>query len=45
MKERDCLGDIGVDGRIILKIILIKLDMKVQTGFIWFRIGANGELS
>jgi len=35
MKERDCLKDAGVDGRIILRCI---------TEPIWFRVGTSDEL-
>jgi hypothetical protein len=37
-KERDCYGDLDVDGRIILKWML------VRTGFIWLRVGTSGDL-
>jgi len=32
MKERDCLEDLGVEGRIVLICILKKLDGSVWTG-------------
>jgi hypothetical protein len=35
LKERDRLGDVGVDGRIILQRILKKQVMRVWTGLIW----------
>jgi hypothetical protein len=34
----------GVDGRIILKCIVMKWDGEAWTGFIWLRIGAGGGL-
>jgi hypothetical protein len=39
LRERDHLGDPGVDGRIIFK----KLNVRVWTGSIWFRIVAGGS--
>jgi hypothetical protein len=41
---RDHSDDLGVDGRIILKLILGKLDGTVQTGLIWLRTGIDGEI-
>jgi hypothetical protein len=38
------VGRLGVDGRIILELILGKLGGMVWTGFIWLRIGASGVL-
>jgi hypothetical protein len=38
------LGHQGVDGRIILKWILKKYDVRAWTGFIWLRIGTDGGL-
>jgi len=40
--EMDHLGDPGVDGRIILRLIFRKLDVWVWTGSIWLRIGTVG---
>jgi hypothetical protein len=35
--RRDHLGDLGIDGRIILKLSLKKLGMKMWTEFVWLR--------
>jgi hypothetical protein len=43
-EEKKQLGRIGLDGRIILKIILKKYDVMVWTGFIWLRVGTSGGL-
>jgi len=42
LRERDHLGDPGVDGRIILRWIFTKRDMGVWTGSRWLRIGTVG---
>ena len=42
MRERDHLGDPGVDGRIILRWIFRKWDVDAWTGLIWLRIEAGG---
>jgi hypothetical protein len=42
--KRDYREDQGVDGRIILKWILRKHDLRVWTGFICLRIGIGGGL-
>jgi hypothetical protein len=41
LRERDHLGDPGVDGRII-RWIFRKWDAGVWTGLIWLRIGTGG---
>ena len=41
LKERDHLGDSGVDGRIILRWIFRKLDVGVWTGLTWLRVGTG----
>jgi len=35
------LEDLGVDWRIILKLIIMKWDGKLWTGLIWFRSGTG----
>jgi len=42
LRERDHLGDPGVDERIILICILRECYVEVWTGLIWFRIGTGG---
>ena len=42
LRERDHLGDPGVDGRIILRWIFRKWDVGVWTGSSWLRIGTGG---
>jgi len=42
LRERDHLGGLGVDGRIILRWILRKWDVGVWTGSSWLRIGTGG---
>jgi hypothetical protein len=41
MNGRDHLVDLGVNGKIILKLFLIKPVVKIITGFRWFRIGSS----
>jgi len=38
-KDRDCIEESGVDGRIIMKCFLNKEDKILYTGFIWLRSG------
>jgi hypothetical protein len=40
--ERDHLENPGIDGWIILKLILKKWDGVALTGLIWLRIGTGG---
>jgi hypothetical protein len=42
LRERNHLGDPGVDGRIILKLIFKKWDVVVWTGLNWFRVETGG---
>jgi hypothetical protein len=42
LRERDHLGDTGVDGRIKLRWSFRKWDVGVCTGSSWLRIGTGG---
>jgi len=42
LRERDHLGDPGVDGRIVLRWIFRKWDVGVWIGSSWLRIGTSG---
>jgi len=42
LRERDHLGDRGIDGKIVLSWIFWKWDVGVWTGLIWLRIGTGG---
>jgi len=43
LRERDHLGNAGVDGRIILRWIFRKGDVGVWNGSSWLRIGTGGR--
>jgi hypothetical protein len=43
-QRMDLLWTANVDGRIILKFILEKYDVRVWTGFGWIRTVSNGRL-
>jgi hypothetical protein len=42
LRERDHWGDLGADGRIILRWIIRKWDVEVWTGSTLLRIGTGG---
>ena len=42
LRERDQLDELGVDGKIILRWILSKWEVRACTVLIWLRIGAVG---
>jgi len=42
LKERDHLGDPGLDGRIILRWIFRNWDVGVWTGWSWVKIETGG---
>jgi len=42
LRERDHMGDAGVDGRIVLRRIFRKWEVGVWTGWSWLRIGTGG---
>jgi hypothetical protein len=44
LKERNHLGDPGIDGRIILRWIFRKWDVVTWFGSSWLRIGTGGGL-
>jgi hypothetical protein len=40
-KGRDHLGQLGINGRKILKLIVNKQCMTMWTGLVWLRIGSS----
>ena len=42
LREGDRWGDLGVDGRIILRWFFRKLGVEVWTGLSWLRVGTGG---
>jgi len=42
LRERDHLGDPGIDGKIILRWIFRKWDVGIWAGSSWLRIGTDG---
>jgi len=42
LRQREHLGDPGVEGRIIIRWIFRKWDLGVWTGLSWLRIGTGG---
>ena len=43
LRERDNMGDPGIDRRIILRRIFRKWDVGAWIGLIWLRIGTRGR--
>jgi hypothetical protein len=41
LKQRDQLEDVGVNVRVTLKLILLKQDIKLYTGFKWLKINPS----
>jgi len=45
LRERGCLGEIGVSGMIILKFTFKMWDRRAWTGLTWLRIGTGMEMN
>ena len=43
-KEGDHLKDVGINGRIVLKLIIQKLDGRAWTGFVCHRLQTDSRL-
>ena len=44
LRDSDHLEDEGLDGKIMLKLILKQWDGETWPGFIWLRIGKGGGI-
>jgi hypothetical protein len=44
LKGRDHVGDLDIDGAVILKLILMKCDVRICTGFKLLRIATSSDL-
>jgi hypothetical protein len=44
LKGKFCLGELGVVGRMALRWILNKEEMRVWIGFIWLKIRTSGGI-
>jgi len=44
LKEKDILGDVGVNGSLVSDWTSKKFDERIWTGLIWHRIRASGGL-
>jgi hypothetical protein len=45
LKRRQHLGEVSAHGKIILKWVLMKYDVRVWIRFIWLRIGISGGVN